>query len=57
MSSHRQNTSKVPKLIKKHFYKMVQIKNLPKICRPREKLIAKGPQNLKDEELLAKMIL
>jgi DNA repair protein RadC len=30
-----------------------KIKDLPKIERPREKLIAKGPQNLKDEELLA----
>ena len=29
------------------------LKSLPKIERPREKLIAKGPQNLKDEELLA----
>jgi len=25
-----------------------RIKDLPKIERPREKLIAKGPQNLKD---------
>ena len=31
----------------------MKIKDLPKIERPREKLIAKGPQNLKDEELLA----
>ena len=31
----------------------MKIKSLPKIERPREKLIAKGPQNLKDEELLA----
>jgi len=31
----------------------MKIKDLPKIDRPREKLIAKGPQNLKDEELLA----
>ena len=30
-----------------------KIKDLPKIERPREKLIEKGPQNLKDEELLA----
>ena len=30
-----------------------RIKDLPKIERPREKLISKGPQNLKDEELLA----
>ena len=29
------------------------LKSLPKIERPREKLIGKGPQNLKDEELLA----
>ncbi|MFH1780859.1 MAG: DNA repair protein RadC [Candidatus Nealsonbacteria bacterium] len=27
--------------------------DIPKIDRPRERLIAKGPQNLKDEELLA----
>ena len=31
----------------------MKIKDLPKIERPREKLIAKGPENLKDEELLA----
>ena len=31
----------------------MKIKELPKIERPREKLITKGPQNLKDEELLA----
>ena len=31
----------------------MKIKELPKIERPREKLISKGPQNLKDEELLA----
>ncbi|HOK17604.1 MAG TPA: DNA repair protein RadC [Candidatus Paceibacterota bacterium] len=30
-----------------------KIKDLPKVDRPREKLILKGPQNLKDEELLA----
>ena len=30
-----------------------RIKDLPKIDRPREKLISKGTQNLKDEELLA----
>ena len=29
-----------------------KIKDLPKIKRPREKLISKGTQNLKDEELL-----
>ena len=32
---------------------MTKIKDLPKIERPREKLIQKGSQNLKDEELLA----
>jgi len=31
----------------------MKIKDIPKIERPREKLIAKGSQNLKDEELLA----
>ena len=31
----------------------MKIKDLPKIERPREKLIAKGPGNLKDKELLA----
>ena len=31
----------------------MKIKDLPKIERPRERLIQKGPQNLKDEELLA----
>ena len=31
----------------------MKIKDLPKIERPREKLIQKGAQNLKDEELLA----
>jgi len=31
----------------------MKIKDIPKIDRPREKLISKGPQNLKDEELLA----
>jgi len=29
------------------------IRELPKVERPREKLIQKGTQNLKDEELLA----
>jgi len=29
------------------------IRDLPKIERPREKLISRGAQNLKDEELLA----
>jgi len=31
----------------------MKLKSLPKIERPREKLISKGTQNLKDEELLA----
>jgi len=31
----------------------MKIKSLPKTERPREKLIVKSPQNLKDEELLA----
>jgi len=30
-----------------------RIKDLPKVERPRERLISKGPENLKDEELLA----
>ena len=33
--------------------KSFTIHDLPRIERPREKLISKGPQNLKDEELLA----
>ncbi|MCK4354931.1 DNA repair protein RadC [Candidatus Parcubacteria bacterium] len=33
--------------------KKLKIKDLPKVDRPREKLVAKGPENLKDEELLA----
>ncbi len=32
---------------------MAKIKDLPNFERPREKLISKGPENLKDEELLA----
>lgn len=32
---------------------MSKLKEIPRIERPREKLIAKGAQNLKDEELLA----
>jgi len=32
---------------------MTKIKDLPRLERPREKLIAKGPRNLKDKELLA----
>lgn len=35
---------------------MSKIKDLPKVERPREKLIAKGPENLKDEELLAVLL-
>ena len=31
----------------------MRIKDTPKADRPREKLISRGPQNLKDEELLA----
>ncbi len=31
---------------------MSKLKDIPKVDRPREKLIQKGPQNLKDEELL-----
>jgi len=31
----------------------IKIKDIPKVDRPREKLKAKGPQNLKDAELLA----
>jgi len=31
----------------------MKIKDLPKIERPREKLVAKGPENLKNKELLA----
>ena len=32
---------------------MTKLKDIPKTERPREKLIQKGPQNLKDDELLA----
>ena len=32
-----------------------RIKDLPEDQRPRERLITKGPKNLKDEELLAKI--
>ena len=35
---------------------MPKLKDLPKIERPREKLISKGVQNLKDEELLAVLL-
>ncbi|MBI3274124.1 MAG: hypothetical protein HYZ69_03190 [Candidatus Colwellbacteria bacterium] len=31
----------------------MKIKDLPKVDRPREKLMAKGAENLKDSELLA----
>jgi len=31
----------------------IKIKDIPSVDRPREKLKAKGPQNLKDAELLA----
>jgi len=34
----------------------MRIKDIPKPERPREKLIEKGPENLKDEELLAILI-
>ena len=34
----------------------MRIKDIPKPERPREKLIQKGPENLKDEELLAILI-
>lgn len=33
--------------------KFFTIREMPKVERPREKLIEKGPENLKDEELLA----
>lgn len=39
--------------LKKFMKKSFTIHDLPKSERPREKLISKGPQNLKDEELLA----
>jgi len=32
----------------------MRIKDIPESERPREKLITKGPENLKDEELLVK---
>ncbi|MGB2762299.1 MAG: DNA repair protein RadC [Minisyncoccales bacterium] len=34
----------------------MKIKDLPKVDRPREKLISKGTENLKDEELLAVLL-
>jgi len=40
-------------MTKKDLRKSYKIKDLPKVERPREKLISKGPENLKDEELLA----
>jgi len=43
---------KFPHRIRRNRPRM-QIKDLPKIERPREKLIAKGAENLKDSELLA----
>ena len=39
--------------IKKFMKKSFTIREMPRVERPREKLISKGPQNLKDEELLA----
>lgn len=39
--------------MEENLQKGYKIKDLPKIERPRERLISKGPQNLKDEELLA----
>ena len=46
------NVSKIYNGVKKSF----TIRELPKSDRPREKLIEKGAQNLKDEELLAILI-
>src|SRR3989338_4545757 len=43
---------KFPHRIRRNRPRM-QIKDLPKIERPREKLVAKGAENLKDSELLA----
>ena len=40
-------------MLKESIGKKFKIKDLPKVERPREKLISNGPQNLKDEELLA----
>ncbi len=40
-------------MTKEGLRKSYKIKDLPKVERPREKLISKGAQNLKDEELLA----
>jgi len=40
-------------MLKENPRKNYKIKDLPKVERPREKLISKGPENLKDEELLA----
>ena len=56
------NKNEAPKLNKRnindlryyiHYKRKMKIKDLPKIERPREKLIAKGAENLKDSELLA----
>jgi len=33
--------------------KSFALREMPRVERPREKLIEKGPENLKDEELLA----
>jgi len=40
-------------MLKPNPRKKFKIKDIPKVERPREKLILKGTQNLKDEELLA----
>ncbi len=40
-------------MLKQNPRKNYKIKDLPKVERPRERLISKGPENLKDEELLA----
>ena len=39
-----------------NLFNFMRIKDIPKPERPREKLIEKGPENLKDEELLAILI-
>lgn len=40
-------------MLKENLIKNYKIKDLLRVERPREKLISKGPENLKDEELLA----
>ena len=40
-------------MLKENIGKKFKIKDLPKVERPREKLISNGSQNLKDEGLLA----